>query len=45
MVSMNLHALTAGGKKCRNYKGSKFGGLGAITPERLGAQRPNFACA
>jgi len=22
-----------------------LGGFGAITPERLGLQRPNFACA
>jgi len=33
------------GKKCGSYKGSKLGGFGAITPERLGVQREDFACA
>jgi len=33
------------GKKCRSYIGSKLGGFGAITPERLGVQRWNFACS
>jgi len=30
-------------KNCGSYKGSKLGGFGAITLERLGVQRPNFA--
>jgi len=33
------------GKKCRRYKGSKLGIFWAITPERLGVQRADFACA
>ena len=33
------------GKKCRSYKGSKLGDFWAITPERLGIQRADFARA